>query len=192
MTRIGLVAAWLLAVGVTTAVAWQVVGAADDQVGDAPLTPLVAVTTSATTAGTTASITDPSAPSTTTTSVMPDDRDAPTTSTTTGTVATTTPSTAPASSTTSTTQPLLSTTPVPTTLGTQTTRTAVSDGGSVTVSGAGTTVELVAVIASPGWSYDVTRNDGQRVEVRFENQAGDTIRIRAEWDNGELIASVDS
>jgi hypothetical protein len=47
MTRFSLIVAWLVATGLATVIAWQVVGAADDQISDAPMTPLVGVTTSA-------------------------------------------------------------------------------------------------------------------------------------------------
>jgi len=52
-------------------------------------------------------------------------------------------------------------------------------------------VELVAVVAAPGWTYAVTADDGERVEVRFENTAGDDVRIRCEWENGRLVADID-
>jgi len=61
----------------------------------------------------------------------------------------------------------------------------------VTVSGVEPSVELVAVVASPGWSYEVTDNRGTRVEVRFENLIGDEIRIRCEWEDGRLVADID-
>lgn len=49
----------------------------------------------------------------------------------------------------------------------------------------------MAVVAAPGWTYQITGNDGDRVEVRFENAAGDDIRIRCQWENGKLIADID-
>ena len=61
----------------------------------------------------------------------------------------------------------------------------------MTVSGVEPNVELVAVVASPGWSYEVTDNRGTRVEVRFENLIGDEIRIRGEWKDGKLVADID-
>lgn len=171
MTRIGLVAAWLMAVGVATALAWQVVGAADDQVSDAPLTPVIAVSTS-----------DPSPdtapPATATTTAGTETSDTSTT--------TSTPTSTPSPSTTTTPSSTSSTA-----TGIPATTTAVSDGGTVTVTGTDPLVELVAVVAAPGWSYEVIRNSDDRIEVRFEHTSGVEIRIRCEWEDGTLVADID-
>lgn len=173
MTRIGIVAAWLMAAGIATALAWQVVGAADDQVSDAPLTPVIAVSTPDS-----STATEPPATGTTTAG-------------TTGTSTTETVSTAPSSTPTTTSSPSTTTSSSSTTTGIPATTTAVSDGGTVTVTGTDPLVELVAVVAAPGWSYEVTRNDDDRVEVRFENTSGNEIRIRCEWEDGKLVADID-
>jgi hypothetical protein len=190
MTRFSLIVAWLVATGLATVIAWQVVGAADDQISDAPMTPLVGVTTSA-------PATDPTSTdgvSTTAGGTVPDDGGS--TSSVGSSTGSTTATSSVGSSTTSTTgagaTTTVPTTNVPTTTGVPATTSAVSDGGTVTVTGTFPRVELVAVVAAPGWSYEVRRNDGERVEVRFENQAGDSIRIRAEWDDGRLVAEIDS
>ena len=62
----------------------------------------------------------------------------------------------------------------------------------MTVTGTEPWVELIGVVAAPGWTYEVTSNDGDRVVVRFENGAGDDIRIRCEWESGRLVADIDS
>lgn len=175
MNRIGLFAAWIAATGLATLLAWQVVGAADDQISDAPDTPVIAVTIPdvSTTSG---SVPSDSAPSTTATSSA----STPTTldqGSTTSTIGASTSTTAPDTST--------STTGVPATT------TAVSDGGTVTVTGVEPNVELVAVVAVPGWSYQVDSAQGDRVQVTFENGAGDQIRVRCEWENGQLVADID-
>lgn len=174
MNRIGLLAAWIAATGLATLLAWQVVGAADDQVSDAPGTPVIAVTTPD---GSTTSSTVPSDASSSTTvtsnpSTSPTVDSGSTTSTTTGT-----PTTAPRTST--------------TTSGIPATTTAVSDGGTVTVTGVEPNVELVAVVAVPGWSYRVETAQGDRVQVTFESGAGEEIRVRCEWENGQLVADID-
>lgn len=61
----------------------------------------------------------------------------------------------------------------------------------MTVTGTEPRVELVGVVAAPGWTYAVTSNDGDRVEVRFENASGDDVRIRCEWEDGRLVADID-
>ena len=179
MNRIGLFAAWIAATGLATALAWQVVGAADDQISDAPTTPLIALTAPESTTGpsTEPGTSDPQAttPSTASTSTT-----VSSSSTTTSNNATSTTTSVPGSTTTSTSS------------GTPATTTAVSDGGTVTVSGVDPSVELVAVVAAPGWSYRVTGDDGTRVEVTFTNVAGSEIRVRCEWDDGRLEADIDS
>lgn len=52
-------------------------------------------------------------------------------------------------------------------------------------------MELVAVVAVPGWSYQVETAQGDRVQVTFENGAGEEIRVRCEWENGQLVADID-
>lgn len=174
MNRIGLLAAWIAATGIATLLAWQVVGAADDQISDAPDTPVIAVTT----------------PDVSTTSVPTDSS-----SSTTVTSSASTSSTVDSGSTTSTTTNTSTTAPdsstSTTTSGIPATTTAVSDGGTVTVTGVEPNVELVAVVAVPGWSYQVETAQGDRVQVTFENGAGEEIRVRCEWENGQLVADID-
>lgn len=192
MTRLGIVAAWIVATGLATVLAWQVVGAADEQVSNGPRTPLIATTTGAASEVATGA-TEPRGVTGSTAGTSTVATTAPAGSTpTSGPTPTTAPNTEgtapPASSTTSTTVPGTSTTTgVPNVAAT----TAVTDGGSVSVTGVEPSVELVAVVASLGWSYEVTANDGERVEVRFESLAGDRIRIRCEWVGGRLVAAID-
>ncbi|MEX2279867.1 MAG: hypothetical protein WEA76_07230 [Acidimicrobiia bacterium] len=175
MTRIGILAAWVVAVGIATTLAWQVVGAADDQVSDDPLTPIIAVSTS-----------DPTtAPPSTDTTAAETGTTSPT-----GTDSTTPSSSPPPTSTTTTTPASTS----PTTTGIPATTTAVSDGGTVTVTGTDPHVELVAVVAAPGWRYEIIADDddGDEIEVRFQNTSGAEIRIRCEWEDGKLVADIDA
>lgn len=173
----GLLAAWIAATGVATLLAWQVVGAADDQISDAPDTPVIAVTSPEASTATTSPTDDASTTSTTseTSPSTTDDRG----STTSTTVGSSTSSTV-AGSTTSTT-----------TSGVPATTTAVSNGGSVTVTGVEPTVELVAVVAVPGWSYRIDADQGERVQVTFESLAGEEIRVRCQWEDGQLVADID-
>lgn len=175
MNRFGLLAAWIVATGIATLLAWQVVGAADDQISDAPDTPVIAVTT----------------PDVSTTSVPTDSSS----STTVTSSASTSSSTVDPGSTTSTTTNTSTTAPdsstSTTTSGIPATTTAVSDGGTVTVTGVEPNVELVAVVAVPGWSYEVDSAQGDRVQVTFANGTGEEIRVRCEWENGQLVADID-
>ena len=186
MTRFTIIAAWLLATGLTTVVAWQVVGAADDQITTAPLTPVVAVTAPG------LETSEPSGEATTPDgiTVTADTTAGSTASATVSPTPSTTPSSSPGSSgTSSTTTP--SSSPSTATTGIPATTTAVSDGGTVTVTGTEPRAELVAVVAAPGWTYQVTANDGERVEVRFANAADDDVRVRVEWEDGRLVADID-
>lgn len=178
MNRMGLLAAWIAATGIATLLAWQVVGAADDQISDAPDTPVIAVTIwdVSTTSG---SVTSDSAPSTTATSSASTSTTLDQGSSTSTTTGSSTPTTAFDSTTSTTTSGIPATT------------TAVSDGGTVTVTGVDPNVELVAVVAVPGWSYQVDSAQGDRVQITFENGAGEEIRVRCEWENGKLVADID-
>lgn len=179
MNRFGLFAVWVAATAVATLLAWQVVGAADDQISDAPTTPLIALTAPDTPTSTAVDSTVD-----TTTS----DSGETSTSTTDATVPGATSTTQP-NSTTSTTNPGSTTTA--TSAGVPATTTAVSDGGTVTVTGVEPNVELVAVVAVPGWSYQVTEDDGTRVDVTFRHTLGNEIRVRIEWNDGRLAADID-
>lgn len=184
MNRFGLLAAWVAATGLATVLAWQVVGAADDQISDSPTTPLIALTATDTSTQTSNGepTDDPTSGSETTPTV-------PATSTTTGPDGSST-TTSPDTTTTTTSTPPGSSTST-TTSGTPATTTAVSSGGTVTVTGIEPAVELVAVVAVPGWSYQVVTNDGTRVEVVFQSVAGAEVLVRCEWDDGRLQADID-
>lgn len=176
MQRVGLIAAWVAVAAITTTVAWQVVGAAETGVSDPPLTPVLAVTTPDST-GATPTGTSPSSVVTST-------------SGTTGSSSTSTTPTTSGTATTTTTVGGTSTTSAPSSGKTATT-TVVSEGGTVTATGTDPHVELVAVVATPGWSYQVTQASGDRVEVRFENVLGGEARVRIEWEDGRLSGEVD-
>lgn len=194
MTRFGLVVAWIAATALTTAVAWQVVGAADDRVSDEPTTPVIAVTvgTDATVPGSDPQQAGPSSTTAVGSSIPSTTPTSSESSTTTGSSST---GSAPGSSTSTTSPGSTSTTSgssSTTTPGTgiPATTTAVSDGGTLTVTGVAPNVELVAVVANPGWSYRITHNDGDRVEVIFE-RSDHEIRIRCQWEGGRLVADID-
>lgn len=214
MQRIGLFAAWLLATLVATAGAWQVVGAAESEVFDAPLTPVIAISsTTATTPRETVStfetpstVADPVPGSTPTTIEGAGSGD--------GTSSAPQPTYAASgdtSSVSSTTSPSPSTTRslgtgVPTTNGPgdggedgdepdldALPRIAVpTSAGTVTVAGNDDGVFIVAVLATPGWSYEVEdpeRTD--RVRVRFD-RGSSTIRVEVRWNGEQLVAVVDT
>ncbi len=135
MRRLGLLLSWLLATVLVTVVAFRVVGAAESQIGDAPLTPVVAIsepegvsTTQTTTATTTTLRTEVTDPTPTTTTVV--------SPTTTGPVTTTT-----SPPTTSTTAPIAG----------WTTLNIPTDGGTVTVEHRSGEIRLVAATAGPGY-----------------------------------------
>ena len=197
MTRVGLIIAWIAATALTTTLAWQVVGAADEQVSDEPTTPLIALTTpdatdaTSTTDATGSSVaTSPSSSAGTAASSPSTPASSSTTSSAGSTETTTSNSTATSpgsNSSTTTTIPSSSSTTVS---GIPATVTAVSDGGTVTVTGINPNVQIVAVVAAPGWAYRVVENSGDRVEVEFTN-SGAEIRIRCEWKTGNLVADID-
>jgi hypothetical protein len=204
MTRIGLIIAWVAATALTTILAWQVVGAADEQVSDQPTTPLIALTTpeaadsTSTMDDTSSSLaTNPSSSAGTassSTGAPNSGSSTPSSASTATTASNSTSTSSDSNSSTSTTNGSTSTTTQSsstTVSGIPATTTAVSDGGTVTVTGTIPSVEIVAVVAAPGWAYRVTENRGDRVEVEFTDTSGAEIRIRCEWKNGQLVADID-
>ena len=89
--------------------------------------------------------------------------------------------------TTSVTTPPASTNPPATDPPAPVTQTFTSGGGSITVRLQNGSLSLVGNPApAAGYSYDVSKNGGTRVEVRFDNGT-DTIDIRVDLVNGEMV-----
>ena len=176
-----LAAGWVLAVIATTAVAWQIVAVADEQVGDAPVSPIEAAPPS-TSGDTTTTIGDP-----TTTAGSADS--------TTSTVGTTTTSETPGTSgsegggTTSTTSPTTSSTPI-TSEPAWATKTVVSNGGTVVVSYRPGEVRLETAVPLPGFQVEIDKPGPPEVDVEFESSSL-RVRIRAEWEEGSLEIDID-
>ena len=190
MQRMGFLAAWLLATIVATAGAWQVVGAAESEVFDAPLTPVIAISSTAPTApresvstfDTPSTVADPLPGSTPTT--VNGSGDDSTASTQVSTATGETGSVSHGAGELPLRQAAVDPPPAK--------RISVpTEAGTVTATGDARGVSLVAVLATPGWSYVVEDADqDDRVTVRFERgSAGIEIEIR--WDGSRLVADVD-
>ncbi len=171
--------AWVTITTLSTLVTWQVVAAASDEVNDVPRTPLVvAVGAPPSTVYLTApTSTETSQPPVSSTSVTP---------TSTTAVETTTPSTTaapppPGPSPTSTTQPSSSTGMA----------TVGSAGGTVTVSYGGGEVYFEGATPLPGYSVEVEDEGPEHVVVAFQSDE-ETIEVRIEWKDGELVSRVET
>lgn len=169
MRRLGLFVTWLLSTVLVTVVAFRVVGAAESQIGDAPLTPVVAITepdsaetTSSTTTTTTRVTTTSSTATTTTTAPSP---------TTTAPPATTAPATTP-----------------PTTAPSQwATLNVPTAGGTVTVEHRTGEVRLVAATAGPGYRVGDVEAGPPEVEVDFDGD-DEKVEVRIRWsDDGPSV-----
>ncbi len=170
---------WVTVTAVVTLAAWQVVGAAQEQVGEVPTAPLVAVSA----APQETSATD---------STVPSGGGVPGQSTT----STTRPSGSAPGSTTSTTRPSGQPT-TPTSSTTSTTQASLpagsatipSPGGTVTVSYSGGEVYLVGAAPANGFAAEVKNQGPQEVRVEFRS---DTLKVdvRARWESGGLVTTV--
>ncbi len=170
--------AWVTITTLSTLVTWQVVAFASDEVNDAPRTPLVVAvgappTTVFLTAPTSTETSQPPVSSTSVTS-------APTIA------AETTASTVPAPpppgpSPTSTTQP-------PSSAGVATVGSA---GGTVTVSYRDGEVYFEGATPLPGYSVEVEDEGPEHVVVAFQSEE-ETIEVRIEWKDGELVSQVET
>jgi len=173
---------WVTVTAVVTLAAWQVVGAAQEQVGEVPTAPLVAVSA----APQETSSTDSTGPAG---SGVPDQ----------STTSTTRPSGSASGSTTSTTRPSgQPTTPTSSTTSTTSTTqaslpsgsaTIPSPGGTVTVSYSGGEVYLVGAAPANGFAAEVKNQGPQEVRVEFRS---DTLKVdvRARWESGGLVTTV--
>jgi hypothetical protein len=167
-----LLLAWLVVTAVTTVIAWQIVAAADDRIGEPPSRAIVAVDTSTTTA------TTPDPGDTTPGNTAGTDATSPTTSTVPEAPNPTTSATT--SSTTSTTVPAAG----------WKIRTFQTAGGSVVVSYVGDQVRLDATLPAPGYSVEIDDEGPDRVEVEFVGEA-DEVEIRIERNDGVWKVDID-
>lgn len=177
MRRMALVGGWFVLVVLTTALTWQIVGAAGDRVSERPSSPLnvaapqlkgggESVTTTLQTLTTRATTTTSSTPTSTTVPGA--------TTITTGSSSTST--SAPASTTTST-------------VAGWTVKTTSTNGGTVVIKYRPDEVVLQAASPVAGFRVDVEMSGPPDVEVEFESE---TLRVefRARWDKGELAIEV--
>jgi cytoskeletal protein RodZ len=168
-----LVGVWVLVLVITTALTWQIVSLASDQVGDAPVAIAPATTTS--TLGSSSSTTthDPTTTSSITRST--NNGSSPTTSTPGdgGTSSSSTSATTPATS-----------SPTEWSL-----RTITTQGGTVVVRYRPGEVELQAATPAPGFEMEIDDAGPPDVRVEFENDDTD-IRVEARWEDGSLDVAV--
>ena len=181
-----LAAGWVLAVILTTAVAWQIVAVADERVGDRPVSPVQAAPTTTIELSEATGPTPPPEPTlppptddlaSTTTSIAEssstsEDDDGTTSSST----------SAPATSSTSSTS---------TTAAAQwSTRTISTNGGTVVVSYRPGEVILETAVPRPGFETEIDKQGPPVVEVEFDS-SNLRVDIKAEWENGDLEIEVD-
>jgi len=173
MRRMGLVAAWFLVLILATALTWQIVSAADDQVSDRPVAPLNVSAPALNSTTTTSVATSQSIPSTT----LPRSDTSPTT-----VPDTTATSNANQSSSTSST----TTTEAGSAWKVKTVNTA---GGSVVLSYRPEEVVLEAATPAPGFRADIEDSGPPKVEVEFESERT-KFKVHAEWHDGALDVEV--
>ncbi|HET8740824.1 MAG TPA: hypothetical protein VFO17_13960 [Acidimicrobiia bacterium] len=157
-------AGWVAALVAATVLAWQIVGLADSQVGDATPEAVAPTPTSTTTTV---------ADSTTTTVAD--------STTSTGASATTAPS--------STTPTTGASTPT-TESAAWSVRTINSSGGVVVIRYRPQEVDLQAATPASGFGVEIDDPGPSRVRVEFEND-DDRVRVEARWENGQLVVEVD-
>lgn len=163
MTSWKLIAGWLLVLAVTTALTWQIVSFADNQVSARPVA--VAPSTSSTIEEATTSTSSP------TTTTPGDD----TSSSSSSSSSTSTSTSSPSSISTSTEA--------------WSVRTIATDGGTVVVRHRPNEVELQAATPLPGFQMEIDDTGPQRVRVEFESDDLD-IRVDVEWSDGSLDVDV--
>jgi hypothetical protein len=167
---------------VVTLAAWQVVGAAQEQVGEVPTAPLVAVSAAPqeTSPTDTTGPLDTGVPGQSTTSTT--SATGPTPGSTTSTTRPSGAGTTPTSSTTSTTSTTQASLPAGS-------ATIPSAGGTVTVSYSGGEVYLVGAAPANGFAAEVKNQGPDEVRVEFSS---DTLKVdvRARWEAGGLVTTV--
>ncbi len=181
MKRVGLIVAWMAVAALLSTAAYQIVAAAESQVSDQALTPIVAITadSSATSLpGIDPTTTRPDQAS----SSVPSTTVESTTSTSTGASTTSSPTTtAPASSSTSTTSGSA-----------WTSRTVPTAGGDVVIEHRTGEVRLVVARPAAGFRVEVEAAGPPSVEVEFENESSEKrFKIRARWQDGGLSITVE-
>jgi len=159
-----LVAAWVVALLVTTGVTWQIVNFADSRVSAQPLAVAPAAPT-----------TSPKSTTSSSPGVITTTASIPTTSVTSETSETNTsgspaPSSAPSTSDAAAVWSL---------------RTITSAGGTVVVRYRPGEVTLQAATPAPGFDVEVDEPGPPRVRVGFEDDDGD-IRVEVRWEDGGL------
>lgn len=164
MNKWSLLGAWALAAVLATALAWQIVAAADAHVSDRPIAPLrvsAPVAAAADTSSTTISL------QTTSTTVQPS-------SSTTHAITTTT------------TQPSTTSTAGTTTTETQwSTKTIHTEGGVVSVIYRPQEVSLTSAVPAPGFAAQIKKQGPPSVEVKFSSNEED-YDVKVEWSDGQL------
>lgn len=163
MGKLRIVALWVTALAVTTGLTWQIVSAANGQVGERQLAVLAD--------GSSIGGSDASSESTST---------SPSTSTSsTSVTSTTTPA--------NTTNPTTGTsTSVTGGAGVEwSVKTVNTAGGTVVIRSRPEEVELLSAVAAPGYDVEVDDQGPPRVRVEFES-ASDDVRVEARWRDGRL------
>ncbi len=164
MSRLRLLAAWVLVVVLATSVTWQIVSAADDRVSDRPVAPL--------------EVSAPNAPALTTSPTTAWARAAPAETSTTSSSTTTSVAT-PTSS---------STTPSATASQWQV-KSVATVGGTVVVSYRPGEAVYQTATPAPGFRAEIEKHGPPKVEVEFESEAV-TVEIRIEWRDGRLDVEI--
>lgn len=183
-----LAAGWLLAVVATTAVAWQIVAVADEQVGDAPVSPIEAAPPST---SEDASAPTSAEPTTTTSTSGSTTSTASTTSTSKSVTTSSNPEGQGGGGTSSTTSASPTTASTSTTSGTAwATRTVGTKGGTVVVSYRPGEVRLDTAVPLPGFQVEIEKPGPPEVDVEFES-ADLRVRVEAGWDDGSLEIDVE-
>lgn len=172
-----LVGVWVLVLVITTALTWQIVSLASDQVADEPLAIAPATSTTLGSSTSSSSTTTSTTERQTTTSITgpTDDDSSPTTSTPAGGGGT-----SPASS--SATSPT-------STAAEWSLRTITTEGGTVVVRYRPNEVALQAATPAPGFETEIDDFGPPRVRVEFESDDTD-VRVEARWEGGGLDVDV--
>jgi hypothetical protein len=163
-----LLGAWALAAVLATALAWQIVAAADARVSDRPVAPLRVSAPVVAAADTTTSTSIPATSLETTT-----------------TSAGATSSTTQASTTTTTGPSTTSTAPTTTAGAPWSTKTIHTEGGVVSVSYRPNEVSLASAVPAPGYAAQIKKKGPPSVEVKFSGNEED-YDVKVEWSDGEL------
>lgn len=203
MRRVWFVISWVLATAVVSFITFQMLDAADSEVRDRPLTPVIVDSTpveiiAADPVGDPVPAADE--PPATTVPLVAEDGDGSTPTDTLDQPGATTSTTAVTQSTTPTTPTTTipgSSTTTTTVAGTTTTADAAwvtttipSPGGSLTVSYRPGEVRYEAAVPAAGYSLDII-STGPDVRVEFTADEGPEYEIRARWNDGEFESKVE-